>query len=388
VGVSALRSVLTVDADGHVMEPADLWLRYLEPAFRDRAIQIRVDADGLESLYVEGKPMRLFHGTLGSLGGIEASDEEGKRALQTPGARTYADGCPPGGYDPHARLAVMDAEAIDVALLYPTIGICWEGAVDDAGLATAYTRAYNRWIVDFCRADARRLVPIAHITLLDPEGAVAEVQRARRDGCAGVYLSPDLQARRGRALDDPAFARFFSAVQDLDMPIAFHVVAREKPMFARWTVTSEVETDGVFAFAFLAIDVLAAFTSMMTQGLFETYPRLRCAVLEAGSNWITAWLGRLDHKFETGGLRSPLRMRPSDYFRRQCVISAEPDEGLTGPVIGHLGEDFMVWASDYPHVDASFGVVDEIRSRLAGLPESAQRKVLGENALRFYRLSA
>jgi uncharacterized protein len=380
--------MLTVDADGHVMEPADLWLRYLEPEFRDRAIRIQVEADGLESLYVEGRPMRLFHGTLGSLGGIEATGTEDKQALQTPGVRTYADGCPPGGYDPHARLAVMDSEAIDVALLYPTIGICWEGAVEDPRLATAYSRAYNRWIIDFCSADRRRLVPIAHVTLLDPDGAVLEVQRARRDGCAGVYLSPDLQARRGKAFDDPAFARFFATVQDLDMPIAFHVVAREKPLFARWSTTSEGDTDGVFAFAFLAIDVMAAFTSMMTLGMFERYPRLRCAVLEAGSNWISAWLERLDHKFETSGLQTPLRMRPTDYFRRQCVISAEPDEGLTGPVLQHLGEDFMVWASDYPHVDASFGVVDEIRSKLAGLPESAQRKVLGENALRFYGLSA
>jgi predicted TIM-barrel fold metal-dependent hydrolase len=81
-------------------------------------------------------------------------------------------------------------------------------------------------------------------------------------------------------------------------------------------------------------------------------------------------------------------MRPSDYFRRHCVISTDPDEGLTGPVLEHLGEDFLVWASDYPHVDASFGVVDEIRAKLAGLPESAQRKVLGENALRFYGLRA
>jgi predicted TIM-barrel fold metal-dependent hydrolase len=282
----------------------------------------------------------------------------------------------------------MDAEAIDTAILYPTIGICWEGAVKDPELATAYTRAYNRWIVDFCSTDRRRLVPIAHVSLLDPDGAVEEARRARQAGCAGIYLSPDLQARRGRMFDDPVFARFFATAQDLEMPVAFHVVARENSLFSPWSASRDGLADGVFAFAFLAIDVMAAFTSMMTRGMFETYPRLRCAVLEAGSNWITAWLGRLDHKYKMGGFQSPLRMLPSDYFRRQCVISAEPDEELTAPVLDYLGEDLMIWASDYPHLDASFGVVDEIRQKLRPLSESAQRKVLGENARRFYALAA
>ncbi len=143
----------------------------------------------------------------------------------------------------------------------------------------------------------------------------------------------------------------------------------------------------VFSFAFLAFDVMAAFTSMMTRGLFETYPRLRCAVLEAGSNWITAWLDRLDHKSEVMRSFTNMKLLPSEYFKRQCVISAEPDESITAAVVEHLGEDYVIWASDYPHLDASFNVVGQIREKISGLPEQTQRKVLGENALRFYGLS-
>jgi len=374
---------LTVDADGHVLEPRDTWQRYLEPAFRDRAIRIQRDDAGVEVLLVDGRPHLGLRGRLGALGGIGMDSGD----LMTVGQRSYEDGCPPGGYDPQARLRVMDAEQIDIALLYPTIGIAWEGLVRDPQLATAYTRAYNRWIVDFCSADRRRLVPIAHICLIDPDGAVAEVRRARQDGCAGVYLSPDPPARSGRQFDDPSLAPFWQAVQDLDMPVAFHVVARSDSMLAPWSNATDLSAGGaVFSFAFLALDVMVAFTSMMTRGLFETYPRLRLAVLEAGSNWITAWLDRLDHKSEVMRPFSPLTLLPSEYFKRQCVISAEPDESLTGPVVEHLGADYVVWASDYPHLDASFHVVRTIRERLAGLPDESQHKVLGANALRFYGL--
>jgi predicted TIM-barrel fold metal-dependent hydrolase len=376
---------VTVDADGHVLEPRDTWQRYLEPALRERAIRIERDADGVEVLLVDGRPHLGLRGRLGALGGIGMDSAD----LMTVGRRSYEDGCPAGGFDPQARLRVMDDERIDVALLYPTIGIAWEGLVHDPRLATAYCRAYNRWIVDFCSADRRRLVPIAHICLMDPEGAVAEVQRARKDGCAGVYLSPDPPARGGRQFDDPNLARFWGTVQDLEMPVAFHVVARTDSMLKPWFGADGDPVGGVvFGFAFLALDVMVAFTSMMTRGLFETYPRLRLAVLEAGSNWITAWLDRLDHKSEVMRPFSSLTLLPSEYFKRQCVISAEPDESLTGPVVEHLGADHVVWASDYPHLDASFHVVDTIRERLRALPAESQRKVLGANTLRFYGLAA
>ena len=383
--IDTSKKAVTVDADGHVLEPRDVWQRYLEPDLRARAIRIERDQEDVECLLVDGRSHAALRGRLGALGGIGMDSAD----LMTVGQRSYEDGCPKGGYDPAARLEVMDDEQIDVVLLYPTIGIAWEGLVDDPQLATAYCRAYNRWLVDFCSADRRRLVPIAHISLLDPDGAVTEVERARRDGCAGVYLSPDPPSRGGLQFDDPKLARFWSTVQDLEMPVAFHVVARSTHALSDWYSPHDGPIGSVvFGFAFLALDVMAAFTSMMTRGLFETYPRLRLAVLEAGSNWITAWLDRLDHKSEIMRPFSGLSLLPSEYFKRQCVISAEPDESLTAAIVEHLGADYVIWASDYPHLDASFHVVDSLRERIARLPEASQRKVLGANALRFYGLGA
>ena len=371
-----------IDVDGHVLEPADTWERYIDPEFRDRAIRIELDSDGRERLMFDNKPFEFLRGNLGGLGGIDL--EPGGLGRQAKDF-TYAAGSPPGGYDPAARIKVLDEEAIDRVLLYPTIGICWEGSVSDPALATAYCRAYNRWIVDFCSHDPKRLYPIAHISLLDPSGAVTELQRARKDGCVGVYLSPDLQARGGRAFVDPLFEPFWNTVQDLAMPVGFHVVVRERPAFASFS-TPGTPGDGLFFFAFLAIDVMAAFTSMVSSGIFEKYPTLKCSVLEAGGNWISAWLDRMDHKYEVMSSAVPLSMKPSDYFYRQCLISMDPDEGMNAEVIEHVGADYVIWASDYPHIDASYGVVKAMKQSLASLPIDAQRKVLGENVMRFYGL--
>ncbi len=378
------QDALVVDADGHVLEPADTWERYLEPELRDRAIRIARDDDGLEVLLVDGKPLEMLRGLLGSLGGIGMSDE----ILLEPGRCSYAEGSPVGGFDPKARLAVMDDEQIDVSLIYPTIGLCWEDAVRDATLATAYTRAYNRWVVDFCSESGGRLQPIAHISLLDADLAVAEVERARRDGCVGIYLSTDPPSRGGRLLYDPVFDRFWAAAQDLAMPIGLHVIVREQSAFSAWTRGLSDDPSRLFFHAFLAIDVMAAFTQMMASGLFERFPRLQCAVLEAGSNWISAWLDRLDHKYEVAAGRYPLEMHPSDYFKRQCLISSDPDESMTAEVARHIGAECCVWASDYPHIDASFGVVPELMSHIGVLDESEQRGILGENTMRFYALEA
>src|SRR4029453_18859367 len=97
-----------VDADGHVLEPADTWLKYLDPSYRDRAIRIAEDERGYEVLLIDGQPLKTLRGQPGALGGIEMDPPR----LLTRRQMTYAEGSPAGGYDPLARLRVMDGEGI------------------------------------------------------------------------------------------------------------------------------------------------------------------------------------------------------------------------------------------------------------------------------------
>src|SRR5258708_33271306 len=116
-----------VDADGHVMEPEEVWVRFLEPQWRDRAIRIETDDEGMHNRLIDGKSHGLVRGIMGIIGGVGMQDDI--EALLAPGMRTYQDGLVPGGYDPAARLKVLDEEGIDVCLLYPTLGLAWEGHV-------------------------------------------------------------------------------------------------------------------------------------------------------------------------------------------------------------------------------------------------------------------
>ena len=109
-------------------------------------------------------------------------------------------------------------------------------------------------------------------------------------------------------------------------------------------------------------------------------------MLETGATWISAWLDRMDHKHEVMHASTPGSLKPSEYFYRQCIVSADPDETVIEPIVEAVGAEYFIWASDYPHIDASFGVVGEIRSRIASLSEADQRLVMGENAAAFYNL--
>jgi len=203
----------TVDADGHILEPADLWENYLEDKYRERALRIRVDDDGYEYLEIDQTPSKRSR--KGSLGLLGAMGEEDMRPRPD---RRYSDNMPFGSSDPGERLSLMAQENLEYCLLYPTIGLLWEVELTDPELSLAYCRAYNRWIADFCRDSNGKLVPIAQLTLLDVEGSVAELERAVKDGCRGAWVNPFNHNRviHGSDLHDALFAKCV----ELDVPLA------------------------------------------------------------------------------------------------------------------------------------------------------------------------
>jgi len=369
-----------MDADGHILEPPDLWERYLEPRFRDRALRIRVDDEGLEYLEIGGKPSLLsskgFPGTLGAMGKTEIED------VRPNPERTYLAGAPHGSMDMKERLARLDAENLEAAVLYPTIGILWEAELQDAELSDAYCRAYNRWIADFCRDSGGRLVPIAHVSLSDPADAARELARAVRDGCRGAFVVPFTWSRlpHGHPAHDPLFA----AAQDLGVPLAIHPAFEPTSIAStRFTLMRKAR---LLASVTAADGVRHAFTTLFDFGVFDRFPQLKIVVLESGAGWVGYWFDRLDAVYESTfiGQRVPLAEKPSHYFKTRCWISADPDERTIPALIDLLGADRFFWASDYPHADHTASYMREVEE-LGGLLNEPERvRFLGENVRELY----
>src|SRR5262249_20944651 len=151
-----------IDADGHILEDPTLWETHLERSYRERALRLRRDQQGLEYLEINGAPSKVVRGgMLGMLGGMGRD-----LADVLPSAEpTYVGGASFGAMHAGERVQRLDQEGLAAAFLYPTLGVLWEAECTDAELAQAYTRAYNRWIVEFCADSGARLLPIAHLSL-------------------------------------------------------------------------------------------------------------------------------------------------------------------------------------------------------------------------------
>jgi predicted TIM-barrel fold metal-dependent hydrolase len=358
-----------IDADGHVREADDLFEKYLEAPYRARAPKIEKVANGQLLFRLEG-------------------ERHHRRPDETP-FRIKDDGSPANegrhlATDPKQRLQAMDRDRIERGLLFPSAGL-YLTSVQDETYGAALCRAYNNWLYDYCGEDRRRLLGVAAIPTQDIKLAVAEATRAVKElGCKGIFVRPN--PIKGRNIDDPYYDPLYRTVVELGVPLLIHEgsgaflpTAGADRFAGEWFFTHTISHP---------FEQMLASLGLICKGTLERHPELQVVFLESGAGWLPYWLWRMDEHYEVLPFQVPwLKLKPSDYFRRQCYVSFEADETRLGQVIASVGAERVVFASDYPHWDATFpGVTDMILNR-EDLDSDTKRKIMGENAAKLLKLA-
>lgn len=374
------------DSDSHALEPMDMWLEYVEPAYRWGVPRLIRDENNIERMVVGDKVMAPGPFPIGGVGTPQGLRDPAA-VKDTTWERAY-----PGGWDAKIRLKDMDAEGIDHTVIYTSVGLFF-GGDEDPGLIGALCRAYNNYIADFCKQSPNRFSAMAIVPLMDIEASVVEARRAIEQlGLKGVMLRPN--PYKGRMLHDPAYAPFWEEMQRLGAPIGIHEGNTGNIPFVgvercRNNVGSEKPGFLAFALGHMVchpFEQQIASMQLICGGVLEKFPRLKVAFMESGCGWLPYWLHRLDEHLEALPYFLPdLKMPPSDYFKRQCWIGTEGEEADMASVLRYVGEDRVVWASDYPHFDCKLGE-SLAWTKHGDLPEATLEKILWKNAAALYNL--
>lgn len=372
---SGTERLVVVDADGHVCEPADLWERNLPPSMRDRGLRVRWnDEIQTQQVLVEdevGIPM--------GLAGLTNAGMHNNEIFAN--AMRYEDGNP-AGFDPRARVKVLDEEGIDVAVLYCGLGQAL-GGIKDPALAVACHRVWNDWMAEWVAVAPDRLVGTAVIPAHDPAAATAEVHRAASMGLRAGVIRPNPVL--GKPLWHPAFDAMYDALEEEQLPLGLHG-AGLFDMEGTSKRMMDLMAPGTHHAVILFFDQYMTLANLVYAGVLERHPTLKVAVLECGGGWIAHWTDRMDEFLEAyGWATAKLSLTPREYFQRQCMISFDPGERTMAAIARLAGADNLIWASDFPHSDAKYpGVVDELREHTDDMEPADRAKLFGLNAARLY----
>jgi predicted TIM-barrel fold metal-dependent hydrolase len=363
-----------LDSDMHLREPADLWDKYMEPEWRDRAPKILSStARSSAMVLIEGKILQGYKPSYrGGIFDATRIDEE----IADYRAR---------GFDAKTQLQAMDREGLDVAALYPSIGLGIMMRDDmDPKLAAAIARAYNNWLHDFCQTDPKRLKGVAMLPLHDPNEAVKEAQRAvGKLGFIGTFARPE--PLRNLPWHSRYFDGLWSALEELQVPLGFHsaTAAGEAPqigdrfgdnLLLRHVVSHPMEN-------------MMAMVDTIGGGVCERHPKLKLAFLECYCGWASFLLHRMDNAMAKGRFPTAGKLKPSEYFKRQCWISTEHEKELP-MIIDLIGDDNIVFSTDYPHGDSDFPHAVEEFLEMDGVSKESRKKILWDNCARLYNVDA
>jgi predicted TIM-barrel fold metal-dependent hydrolase len=312
--------------------------------------------------------------------------------------KTYAD-IPPAMYDAKARLAFMDEEKLWANVLYPNVGGFGAGGflrIDDPELVLACVRAYNDWLLEWCGADPRRLVPVMATPFWDVPAAVREIERCAGRGYHALLFCNQPQDHGQPSLRDPQWDPIWAAGQAAGMSVSFHVGGGDLGGQAMNAEHIGIKANFARISTLAFLDNGRCLADLILSGIPHRFPNLPLVSVESGVGWIPFVLEALDWQWKNNGVTKEhpeWDLLPSEYFRRQIFASFWFEEDGVAKAL-ELYPDNILFETDYPHPTcqapgpASAGTHPQLYAEraLAGIPEPVVAKVLEGTARRLYQL--
>ena len=381
------------DADTHIIEAAEPIEAYLSAADKARLAALgplvgRAPAKGGMSRYRVGKRPDLNR-MLGSRDRVPPA-ESISRGLKDGGTpwdvRWQGPPFPDDrvSFDSHARIKDMDIEGVDVNMVLPSGGIASFSGLDDVAVEMSMYQAYHRFLKDYCAPYPERLTSVLHVSVRDVPGSVAEIRRCGKERWpVGIFpICPP-----GMTLDDPDWEPIWAAAQEHDLTIVIHSFTMSIPyppgMWDNWDNMFLVRS------ASHVWNAQRNMAAIIGSGVLDRFPSLRLTALECGHGWLAFWASRLDEQAEMSQHALPrLKRKPSEYIRGpQYFQSIQLHEGELSlrQAIEAIGENTLMFATDYPHSESWFPKSVDAVLKWTTVGEGARRKLLWENAVRCYR---
>jgi predicted TIM-barrel fold metal-dependent hydrolase len=376
-----------ISSDSHIIEPPDLWERWLAAEYRPRAPKLVKDEEGGDAwLYNDS-------GAPAPLGLVTVTRGKPREELRWSGAR-YAS-INQGNYKGEPRVGEMLEDGVVAEVIYSpqrTMRHFMLGTEDDFHLAGI--RAYNDWLAkDFCAKAPQRLIGIGQMPSVGIDPALAELKRSKELGHRGVLLSawPTGNASLSTA-DDP----FFAEAERLGMPVSIHcgLSARSKVPPKPKTPTEEKMARGeatggrqVSALSGAGLDTMPLIMGeIILTGVHDRFPKLQFVSVEAGIGWVPYYCEQMDDRYDRNKYWAKIKLerKPSDYVRSNWHFTFIIDH--YGVKNRHdIGLDNIMWSTDYPHHGCDWPhsrkVVGEM---MKDVPAAERRKIIYENAARLY----
>jgi uncharacterized protein len=296
---------------------------------------------------------------------------------------TARPGSKPASGPPGSDLALLREQALDALGVERGI-LCCTYAVDsihNPDAAAAIARATNDWQVAEWLEKEPRLRASILVPIQQPALAAREISRAAANpGFVQVLLPVRSEAPYGNRRYLPIFEA--AVAHDLAVGLHFGGAPGNAPTAAGWPSYFVEEYVG------MAAAFQSQLLSLIVEGVFDRYPTLRVAAIEGGFTWLPSLMWRLDKEWK--GLRREVpwnRQLPSEYIRQHVRLTTQPldeppDRATFLEILDMLGDDLLMFSTDYPHWH--FDSPDD--ALLSFLPDGLRRKILAENARAFYRL--